>query len=189
MSESKFVMAQKLHNVQESLMGKSLNFLKFEELLAVIFEECSKESLTFWFNFHEDNCVLNLRDIEHENYELNIRKSYVGVPLTDEALIENKIQLLQNAFLLTEESIVGFQAKPIAEPTINSSDEKDSVDDLIFTSDKPIPPHVSNAIEKIKAKGIPVNKESLRNHIPWDKISTEQRIKCTNYLNEMEASK
>ena len=96
---------------------------------------------------------------------------------------------MQNAFLLTEESIVGFQAKPIAEPTINSSGEKDSVDDLIFTSDKPIPPHVSNAIEKIKAKGIPVNKESLRNHIPWDKISTEQRIKCTDYLNEMGASK
>ena len=190
MSESKFVMAQKLHNVQENLMAKSIDFLKFEELLSIIFEECSKENLTFWFNFHEDYCVLNLRDIGHENYELNIRKAYVGVPITDESLIENKIQLLQNAFLLTEESIVGSLAKTIAEPTIKSSDdEKDSVDDLIFTSDKPIPSHVSNAIEKIKAKGIPVNRESLKNHIPWDKISTEQRIKCTEYLNEMGASK
>ena len=189
MSESKFVMAQKLHHVQKALMGKEINFQDFTELLSLIFEECSKENLTFWFNFHEDYCVLNLRDIEHENYELNIRKSYVGVPLTDEALIENKVQLLQNAFLLTEESIVGFQAKPIAEPTINSSDEQDDVEDLIFTSDKPLPPHISKAIDKITAKGIPVTKDSLKNHIPWNEISTEQRIKCTEYLNEMGASK
>ena len=185
MSESKFVMAKKLHHIQESLMGKEINRQDFSGLLALIFKECSKENLTFWFNFHEDYCVLNLRDIGHENYELNIRKAYVGVPLTDEAITENKIQLFENAFLIIDKPVEGFQTPTMAE---NISKE-DDVEELIFTSDKPLPPHISKAIEKITAKGITVTKNSLKNHIPWNEISTEQRIKCTEYLNEMEASK
>lgn len=187
MSESKFVMSKKLHNVQESLMAEEINPLKFEETLSLIFEECSKENLTFWFNFHEDYCVLNLRDIGHENYELNFRNAYVSVPITDEAIIENKIRLFENAFLLTRNAVEGYSAKPMEEAS-EKEVNNDDIDELIFTSEKPLPPHVSKAIDTITSKGIPVTKESLKNHIPWDKISTEQRIKCTEYLNEMGAS-
>ena len=188
MSTSKFIMAQKLHEVQKTLMGRGLNFGNFEDLLSIIFEACSNEGLTFWFNFHENYCVLNLRDTTHENYELNIRNAYVEVPLSDEAIIENKLHLLQNTFLLTVESVVGFKPPTTGESSVNIKDE-DSIDELIFTADKPIPPHVSKAIDTINAKGIPVTKESLKNHIPWDNISTEQRIKCTDFINEMGASK
>ena len=185
MAQSKFVMAQKLHDVQKSLMGKKINPHEFEETLRLIFEECSKENLTFWFNFYEDYCALNLRDVQHENYELNIRCAYVNVPTAPEEIIQNKIHLLQNTFLLIEEPVVGFQS-----PTTDSSGENSqgNYDELILTSDKPIPPHVNKAIDKIKAKGIPVTKESIKNHIPWGSISTDQRIKCTNFLNEMGAS-
>lgn len=191
MSESKFVMAQKLYHVQEALMGKEINFQDFSEVLSLIFKECSKENLTFWFNFHEDYCVLNLRDIEHENYELNIRKAYVGVPVSDEIITDNKLHLLQNTFLLIEKSVNGSNTPTFAklDDHEDTSIPKDSVEDLIFTVDKPIPPHISKAIDKINAKGIPITKDSLKNHIPWNEISTEQRIKCTEFLNEMGASK
>lgn len=188
MSTSKFIMAQKLQVVQGNLMGKELDFGNFEGLLSTIFEVCSKEGLTFWFNFHEDYCVLNLRDTAHENYELNIRNAYVGVPLTDEAIIENKLHLLQNAFLLTEGPVAGFKP-PVTGISSEGVNVENNVDELIFTSDKPIPPTVTRAIDTIKAKGIPVTRESLRNHIPWSEISTDQRIKCTKFIKEMGASK
>lgn len=98
--------------------------------------------------------------------------------------LENSV-VLTNAFLLTEHAAEVTNPHTTAE-AVNTDEE---YDDFIFTSDKPLPPHISKAIEKITAKGIPVTKNSLKNHIPWNEISTEQRIKCTEYLNEMEASK
>ena len=73
MSTSKFIMACKLSNVQQKLMAVTIEDMSLDGLLPLIYKECLKENLTFWFNFMEDACVLNLRDIEHENHELNIR--------------------------------------------------------------------------------------------------------------------
>ena len=69
MSESKFIMAKKLAIIQRRLMGMNITESDYDSLLPLIFKECIKDNLTFWFNFMEDAAVLNLRDIEHENYE------------------------------------------------------------------------------------------------------------------------
>ena len=182
MSASKFVMAQKLQNVQSSLMGMELDFLDFPRLLSIIFEECRKENLTFWFNFIDDTCILNLRDTQHENYELNIRYLYEGMTLFDDGNVLDKIKLyvLQNTFLLTENSVEGFQEKKVAASS-------ESID--ILAGDKPVPKHISKAIETIQAKGIPVTIEAIRNHLPLNEMSTSSRIECNRYLKEhMEAS-
>ena len=180
MSASKFIMAQKLHKVQLSLMGINLDFLNFEELLSTVFQECSKENLTFWFNFHEDYCALNLRDVANENYELNIRHAYVGVPLTQDVINEMKIYLLQDSFLLTEKSVKGisYSFKEVA-----SSEEIN-----ILEGNKPVPKPIGKAIETIQAKGIPVTVDTIMNHLPLGQMSTSSRMECTKYLKEMEAS-
>ena len=94
MSQSKFIMAKKLCKVQKRLMEVKIEEFTLENLLPLIFQECLKENLTFWFNFIEDAAVLNLRDVEHENYELNIRHHYANAPLSQENIDAVKLNLL-----------------------------------------------------------------------------------------------
>ena len=49
-----------------------------------------------------------------------------------------------------------------------------------------MPAHISKAIEKIQAKGIPVTIEAIKNHLPRKEMSNDSLIKCNKYLNEME---
>ena len=177
MSESKFVMAKKLAGVQNNLMGCEIQDKSLDSLLPLIMRECRKENMMFWFNFFEHEVVLNLRDIKHDNYELNIRQ-YYETPDIDEV----KLQVLTNAFLLTH-------SKMVLENNENSSAlQEESSDAHIISGDKVIPKPIRNAIDTIKSKGVEVNKTSIKNHVPWSQLSTDQRIKCTNYLKEMEAS-
>ena len=178
MSQSKFIMAQKLNKVQKRLMGMTINDVDINTLIPLIFEECQKENITFWFNFIEDSLVLNLRDIEHENYELNIRyyiPEYKNMP-GYESIERAKQELLINAFLITPKSL----------PNIASSDN--TKEDTLLSSGKPIPPHIREAIKTIEGKGIPVSVEAIHNHLPLGEMSTSARLECNSYLKEMEAS-
>ena len=181
MSESKFVMAKKLYNIQKALMDMSIQDMSLDALITLIFEKCSLENITFWFNFYEHECVLNLRDIQHENYELNIRQYYETIEDIDSI----KLQVLVNAFNLTESSVS-------LEDNENSSalqeEENTEQNTTVISGDKITPKPIREAIRKIQAKGVEVNKKSIRAHVPWSQLSTDQRIKCTNYLEDMEAS-
>ena len=168
MSVSKFVMAQKLHNVQKSLMSESLKGISVEMLLSKCFQACSEEGLCFWFNFLEDSAVLNLRDVEHENFELNIRLHYSQCKNDDVKLL-----LLCNAFLIVKEAVKVSQ--------------KDKSEGIINT-DIPVPPHIRETIKVLEDKGVPVTAESIRNHLPLKNMGNNARMKCNNYLKQMEES-
>lgn len=172
MSESKLVMARKLSNVQQSLMSMEFEDTNLQTLLPLIFKECVKENLTFWFSFIENTAILNLRDVQHDNYELNIRQYYDGGKIED-----FKKQLLLNTFLIIPKSVPGFQNQTPAE---DMTDDREK----ILSSDKPIPGHIRKAIKTIESKGIPITKESIQNHLPLGKMSTSARMECNKYLNE-----
>lgn len=174
MSESKRFMAEKLSVVQQSLMGMSFEDTSLQSLLPIIFKECIKENLTFWFSFIENTGVLNLRDTLHENYELNIRL-YTS---NNEDLDTLKENLLINTFLITKEST----------SNIASSAKNEEVTHHLISNDKPVPKHISKAIEKIQAKGIPVTKEAIKNHLPLKEMSSSARLECNRYLKNMGAS-
>ena len=177
MSESKFVMAKKLSSVQTALMGETINDLSLDNLIPLIFKACLKENLCFWFNVIENELVLNLRDIGHENYELNIRQHYDIISF-DGNMDSLKKQVLINAFLITSNNI------SVEENVANSDD---SGDKLISTEKLP-PKTINRVIKELHEKGIDVNRSSVKNNIPWSQLSTDERIKCTNYLKNMEAS-
>lgn len=172
MSESKFSMAQKLARVQKNLMMCEIQDYSLDSLINLIFKKCSEENLTFWFNFYEHEVVLNLRDISHENYELNIRQYYD----TLDDIEKVKLQVLDNAFLLTED-------KETLEN--NDASSAETRETQLIGSTKITPKPIRKAIETIQSKGVPVTKEGIRNHVSWGQLSTDQRIKCTNYLEEM----
>lgn len=178
MSESKFIMAKKLALVQNNLLECEIQDTNLDSLLPLIMRECRKENIVFWFNFFEHEVVLNLRDTQHENYELNIRQHYETHDID-----EVKLQVLVNAFLLTT-------GKTVLENNEDSSalQEEETPDNKIISGDKVIPKPINEAIKKIKAKGVEVNKKSIRAHVQWNQLSTDQRIKCTNYLENMGAS-
>ena len=173
MSTSKFVMAKKLHNVQKELMSQTFDEVSYDSLLLNVWEACFKEGLCFWFNFLEDACVLNLRDVEHENYELNIRLSY------NHSSGNVKEDLLLNAFLITKDSLKLSTPKK----DVDHSDEVG-----ILSSDQTVPPHIREVIPIIESKGIPVTAEAIRNHLNLASMGNNARLKCNNYLKQLEES-
>lgn len=176
MSQSKFIMSQKLGRIQEALMGKEINGDSLNTLLPVILEECRKEKVMFWFNFMEDACVLNLRDMQHENYELNIRYAYECIPTDVDSIDACKYNVLVNAFILLSKK-----------HAINVNESKE-VDLKMISGDKPVPLHINKAIKTIEQKGIPVTKDAIQHHLPLGEMSTDARMKCNNWLKNMEAS-
>lgn len=175
MSQSKFIMAQKLQRVQVALMEEEISSTQLNFLLPLIFKKCLEENMTFWFNFLEDACVLNLRDVEHENTELNIRYAYSTMPIDENKIDYYKETLLINAFLITKSSV-----------NINVASSENTEDETqILNSDEVMPKSIRKAIEKIQKKGIPVTPEAIRNHLPLSKMSTSNRIECNRYLKKM----
>lgn len=178
MSSSKFHMASKLSQVQQELMGTEVPE-DFDDLIAIVFNKCNENDLTFWFSIIEDDIILNLRDINHANYELNIRMSMDRYG--DASMDKVKRELLTNAFLLTNSS--NLKSEEVA------PEDKGEIElDIITTDDKTIPPHARNAIDTLNKKGVPVTINSIRNHIPFSQISNDQRIKCNRFLKQLEAS-
>ena len=181
MSNSKFVMAQKLSRVQLELMNETITDTSLDSLISLIFKACSKQDLCFWFNILENEVVLNLRDVSHENYELNIRRYYEVASFDGARMDELKKEVLINAFLITNESV------SVSNVASSEQQETETTEGIISTS-KPTPPHVSEVIKIIKSKGIPVTKEAINNHLPWNSMGSNARIKCERFLSEMEDS-
>lgn len=173
MSESKMVMAAHLCNVQKNLMGVKFESLTLENILPIIFNECIKENITFYFSFIENTAILNLRDVRYDNYELNIRLHH-ETPADYEEL---KKSLLINTFLITSESETV--------PSIASSAKNEEVTQHLISNDKPVPKHIRKAIERIQAKGMPVTADAIKNHLPLSQMSSSARLECNKYLKEM----
>ena len=178
MSSSKFIMAQKLQRVQVSLMAEEITDYSLSSLLQVIYQKCYEENLTFWFNFLEDACVLNLRDVEHENTELNIRYAYPSIPLDMEHINYFKEMILRNAFLLTSSPVVISMPKDVC--AAEEEPEK-----ISMTDDVP-PKQIRTVIEMLQKNNEPVNKRSIQQYLQLGKLETEDRRKCIRYLKNME---
>ena len=181
MSQSKFIMAKKLCKVQKRLMEVKIEEFTLENLLPLIFQECLKENLTFWFNFIEDAAVLNIRDIEHENYELNIRNAYPEIPIKSDVIDSIKINLLINSFLLT------------GKPHEIDGDVASSADNKIVKHDQPIkqsnavpPTSIRTVIDMLEKNGEPVTRKTIQEYLQMDKMSTDNRRRCIAYLKSME---
>lgn len=177
MSSSKFIMAKKLCNVQKRLMAAEITDVSLEVLLPLIFKECLKEKLTFWFNFLEDAVVLNLRDTEHENYELNIRNIYENVPLSGKEIDNLKINVLLNAFLIT--------SKPHTFDDASSAPRKEVKQKAVPMTDAVPPTSVRTVMEMLEKEGKPVNRKTIQEHLQFDKMSTDNRNRCIAYLKTM----
>ena len=172
---SKVIMACKLANVQKRLRDKSFEKFTLEDILPVIMEECFKENLVFWFNFLEDSVVLNLRDITHENYELNIRYGYESAPIQLTDAEHYKTLVLLNAFNLTHQEI-----KPASSAT-HKIDEKPIQESNI------VPPRaIRAAMDTIKGRGDEVTKKAIEKELQFDKMSSDNRRQCIRYLKDME---
>ena len=170
----------KISEIQKNLMGKNIEDYTLNTLIPLIFKECIKQELMFFFNFVENACVLNLRDISEENMELNIRYHHEYEDIPDEIMELLKVRLLCNTFLLINDSVdIGI---PV--PGENVPVEKES---QIISNDKPVPTHIRKAIDIIQSKGIPVTAEAIKNHLPLGKMSTSARMECNKYLKEMES--
>lgn len=186
MSESKTFMARKLSRVQEILMGMEFEDTDLHTILPIIFKECRKENMTFWFNFIENSCVLNLRDTKRDNYELNIRQYIGNSENNDFASI--KRQVLCNAFLLT------VKAHPIktAENTPNMGaiakavKEQQKRDAKILESTIVPPSAIRVAMEECEKQNEPINRKNIENKLNLKSMSQDKRRQCIAYLKDME---
>ena len=168
---SKITIYKKLGNVQERLMGEEISSMDLEDLLPLIFKECLKENLVFYFNFVENACVLNLRDRSIENLELNIRL-YYSDNLPSKKLKE---KVLCNAFLLT------------SQPNVASSADTKKDDEKQIQESTIVPPRaIRAAMDTITARGDKVTKTALEKELQLNKMSTDNRRQCIAYLRDME---
>ena len=181
MSQSKFVMAKRLQQVQLDLMQDEISETSYDVLLPLIFKKCYKNNLTFWFNFLEDSAVLNLRDVEHENYELNIRHYYANAPLSQENIDAIKLNLLVNAFLITNKKVEIDLPKKVVEENVEVKHEKP-----IKQSNAVPPTSIRTVIDMLEKNGEPVTKKSIQQYLQLDKMSTDNRRRCIAYLRSME---
>lgn len=181
---SKLIIYKKLCNVQQALMGEEILSVELEYLLPLIFNACLKEQLMFYFNFIENACVLNLRDIDVENLELNVRLYYPNEP-EDISVKKLKEQVLINTFLLTK-------AENRADDDVDSSSNI-STEDAQETAEKPIqestlvpPTAIRTAMDILEKSGEPLTRKNIENHLQLGKMSQENRRRCIAYLKTME---
>lgn len=181
MSNSKFIMAQKLQKVQVKLMQEKISETSLDVLLPLIFQKCLEENLTFWFNFMEDAIVLNLRDVANENYELNIRYAYHPVPpISNPGDIEAyKVNVLLNAFLITTDSHVDNVAS--SAPQKEESNEKP-----IKESNLVPPPAIRVAIDELEKVGMEITRKNVGDQLNLKQMSQDKRRQCIAYLRDME---
>lgn len=181
MSKSKTVMAGKLCNVQKRLMEQNIESSQVHVLIPLIFKECLKENMTFWFSFLEDCAILNLRDINHENYELNIRYHYPSAPISAERIDALKSELLMNVFLITKEATkienIAASKKPIQKEDGTKIQESNMVP----------PTSIRTVMSMLEKNNEPITKKNIERYLQMDKMSTDNRRRCIAYLRQMEA--
>lgn len=177
---NKVSMYQRLCRVQGNLMGMDIPSVKLEDLLPLIFKECLKENLMFYFNFIENACVLNLRDITCENLELNIRLYYPNEE-KDISIIGLKEQILLNAFLLTKKSTT------INASSAKESSKKEEEEVPPIKESNLVPPTAIRAVIEILEKaGEPVTRKNIEKNLQLNKMSIDNRRRCIAYLRSME---
>ena len=180
MSSSKFTMAKKLCRVQQRLMSTEITDTSLEELLPLIFNECLRENMTFWFNFIENAVVLNLRDVQHENNELNIRQYYSTIP-SDGGRKELKRDVLINAFLITTKS----HSSKDNDASSADKKEEDLKQEQIPMTDAVPPTSIRTVIEMLEKEGKPVNRKTIGENLQLNKMSTDNRRRCIAYLKSL----
>lgn len=176
---SKVIMVCKLHEVQKNLMGKKFESLTLDHILPIIFRECHEQNMTFWFNFLEDACVLNLRDIRHENYELNIRYAYENAPSNIEKINEYKLIVLINTFLITSDpiDIVASSAK---------KEETNKHEDKPIQESNIVPPSaIRVAMEECEKNNEPITRKNLESKLNLKAMSQDKMRQCIAYLRDM----
>lgn len=192
MSASKTFMARKLACVQESLMGMEFEDTNLHTILPIIFNECQKQNMTFWFNFIENACVLNLRDTSHENYELNIRQ-YIGNDENTD-LVSIKRQVLCNAFLLTVKSYTietsrksedSVKEGHIAKALKESSNDVKKEEGKIQESNIVPPSSIRIAIDECEKQGEPVTRKNVESKLNLKGMNQIKRRQCIAYLRDM----
>lgn len=190
MSHSKFVMSKRLQKVQLDLMQEEISETSYDVLLPLIFKKCYENNLTFWFNFLEDAAVLNLRDVEHENYELNIRHYYANAPLSQENIDAIKLNLLVNAFLVINRKVViDLPVKnEVPQNQMDKTQPKKEVkhEKPIKQSNAVPPTSIRTVIDMLEKNGEPVTRKSIQKYLQLDKMSTDNRRRCIAYLKSME---
>ena len=182
MSQSKLIMARKLCNVQMGLMSQEIEDDSLESLLSLCFNECLKQGLMFFFSISEDLVILKLRDISHDNYELNVKHAHNGNLTTQ--MDTFKRNLLINTFNLTKKG----------NPIDNDASSADTKKDDVKHEDKPIPESnivppraIRTAMDVIKERGDKVTKKAIEKELHLDKMSQDNRNQCIAYLRGMEA--
>lgn len=177
MSNSKFLMAQKLQKVQIELMQEEISETSLDVLLPLIFQKCLEENLTFWFNFLEDAIVLNLRDVANENYELNIRYAYHSIPTTANEIEAYKVNVLLNAFLITTQSHVA-----------SSAPQKEEHSEKPIKESNQVPPSaIRVAIDELEKAGMEITRKNVEGQLNLKQMSQDKRRQCIAYLRDMEA--
>ena len=178
MSESKLTMQRKLGNVQRALMGKRFEDISLHSLLPVIFEECLKEKIVFWFNFIEDSCVLNLRDTRFDNYELNIRQHIGNIPSA--SVDDIKVTVLCNAFLIVPNETAINVGSSAQKETV-----KEDKDKPITTSNIVPPSAIRVAIEECEKQGEPITRKNIESKLNLKGMTQDKRRQCIAYLRDM----
>lgn len=168
------MLTQKLVNVQKNLMGIHIKSTALDTLIPLIFKECVKEKVMFYFTFVENTAILKLRDLESENKELNIRLYHENI--TEYETL--KKALLINAFLITSKKEDFTQSRSFK----NSEKRQDE----IISTDTPTPAPIQRAIEKIQKKGVPVDRRTIERHIDLGSMGADVRKKCIHYLKNMD---
>lgn len=175
MSASKLIMAKKLCNVQKELMKQEIEDDSLESLIPLIFNECLKQGIMFFFTISEDLVILKLRDTQHDNYELNIKHAHSQNFSTQ--MDTFKRNLLFNTFLLTKKS-QDFDA---------SSAEKEEKDKGKIQMTDAVPPtSIRTVIDMLEGNGEEVTKKSIEKYLQLDKMSQDNRRRCIAYLRTME---
>ena len=174
------LLIQRLCNVQKNLMSKNIEDNSLNNLLQLIFKECIKENMTFYFNFLENQVVLNLCDLDKEHNELHFRLSY-----SDECKVSDntlKIFLLENTFLLTPSGCDVASSEDIPEEKETVKKEKPIQESNI------VPPSaIRVAMEECEKQGEPVTRKNVENKLNLKSMSQDKRRQCIAYLRDMEA--
>ena len=186
MSKSKLLMARKLQKVQMALMEEEISSTQLNVLLPLIFKKCLQEKMTFWFNFLEDACVLNLRDVEHENTELNIRYAYTSVPLSEQEVDIFKETLLVNTFLITGASVKIGGNVDVASSAKKEGTQKPATEKPIQESNIVPPAAIRVAMELCEKHNEPITKKNLEDKLELGLMTKEKRGQCIAYLRSME---
>lgn len=168
------LLIQRLCNVQKNLMSKTIEDNSLNNLLSLIFQECLKENMTFYFNFLENQAVLNLCDLDKEHNELHFRLAYSDdCKVSDNTL---KIFLLENTFLLTPGHEVSSD---------NPEEETVKPEKPIQESNLVPPSSIRAAIEECEKQGEPITRKNLESKLNLKSMSKDKRRQCIAYLRDM----